>query len=49
MSKTVILQNTNMMSRMVAYEARVRGKEVFYKDADGNIIPFDEACEIYKK
>jgi len=33
---------------MVAYEARMRGKEVFYKDADGNIIPFDEACERYK-
>jgi len=49
MNNKVILQNTNMMSRMVAHEARERGKEVFYKDAKGNIIPFDEALEIYKK
>lgn len=45
MGNKVILQNTNFMSRMVAYEARTRGKEVYYKDTDGNIIPFDEAIK----
>jgi hypothetical protein len=48
MGNKVVLQNTNFMSRMVAYEARTRGKEVFYKESDGSLIPFDEALEKYK-
>lgn len=42
MIKTVILQNTNWMSRLLAKKAQQSGNTVYYKDPNGTLHLFED-------
>jgi hypothetical protein len=42
MTKKVILQNTNWISRLLAKKAQQSGSTVYYKDVNGTIHLFED-------